>query len=141
MISCTKPSEWVGIVDTASSSEPEGRGFASRLVFFLFLNTFYTPLAEYCPNLQELIFNAVLLYLNELRLLKKTHKNSRRLAIMLKMSVKRRFDNQSKLIALNVLKMCREKKQNDELFLSLASRWRELLLPMCLLLLVSNSVN
>ena len=35
-ISRTKPSEWVGIVDTASSSEPEGRGFASPLVFFLF---------------------------------------------------------------------------------------------------------
>ena len=33
-ISRAKPSEWVGMVDTASSSEPEGHGFASRLVFF-----------------------------------------------------------------------------------------------------------
>ena len=33
-ISRTKPSEWVGMVDTASRAEPEGRGFASRLVFF-----------------------------------------------------------------------------------------------------------
>ena len=44
-----------------------------------------------------------------------THKNSRRLTIIrLKMSVKRRLDNQSKL-------MCREKKQNGELFLPLVS--------------------
>ena len=37
------------------------------------------------------------------------------------MSVKQRLDNQSKLIALNVLKVCREEKQNGELFLPLAS--------------------
>ena len=39
----------------------------------------------------------------------------------LKMSVKQRLDNQSKSIALNVLKVCREEKQNGELFLPLAS--------------------
>ena len=31
-----KISEWVGVVDTASSYEPEGRGFESRLVFYFF---------------------------------------------------------------------------------------------------------
>ena len=39
----------------------------------------------------------------------------------LKMSVRQRLDNQSKLIALNVLKVCREEKQNGELFLPFAS--------------------
>ena len=34
LISRAKPSEWVGILDTASGSEPEGRGFASCLVFY-----------------------------------------------------------------------------------------------------------
>ena len=37
------------------------------------------------------------------------------------MSVRQRLDNQSKLIALNVLKVCRDEKQNGELFLPLAS--------------------
>ena len=37
------------------------------------------------------------------------------------MSVKQRLDNQSKLIALNVLKVRREEKQNGELFLPLPS--------------------
>ena len=37
------------------------------------------------------------------------------------MSVKQRLDNQSKLIALNILKVCREEKQNGKLFLPLAS--------------------
>ena len=39
-ISRTKSSEWVGIFDTASSSEPEGRVFATRLVFFFFSKYF-----------------------------------------------------------------------------------------------------
>ena len=39
----------------------------------------------------------------------------------LKMSVRQRLGNQSKLIAVNVLKVCREEKQNGELFLPLAS--------------------
>ena len=37
------------------------------------------------------------------------------------MSVKQRLDNQSKSIAMNVSKVCREEKQNGELFLPLAS--------------------
>ena len=37
------------------------------------------------------------------------------------MSDKQRLDNQRRLIALNVLKVCREEKQNGELFLPLPS--------------------
>ena len=33
-------SEWVGVVDTASSYEQEGRGFETRLLFYFFLHTF-----------------------------------------------------------------------------------------------------
>ena len=38
-----KLSEWVGVVDTASSYEQEGRGFESRLLFYFFLHTFFVP--------------------------------------------------------------------------------------------------
>ena len=37
------------------------------------------------------------------------------------MSVKKHLDSESKTIALNVLKICREEKKNGELFLPLAS--------------------
>ena len=47
-----KISEWVGVVDTASSYEPKGRGFESRLVFF-FLHTFFVPLSGYCSKVQD----------------------------------------------------------------------------------------
>ena len=33
--------EWVGVLDTASSYEPEGRGFESDLVIYFFLRTFF----------------------------------------------------------------------------------------------------
>ena len=45
-------SERVGVVDTALSYEPEGCGFESRLVFYLFLHTFFVPLSGYCSNVQ-----------------------------------------------------------------------------------------
>ena len=48
----SKVSEWVGVVDTASSYEPEGRGFESHLVF-LFLHTFFVPLSGYCSKVQD----------------------------------------------------------------------------------------
>ena len=38
----SKVSEWVGVVDTASSYEPEGRGFESHLVFYLFFFTLFS---------------------------------------------------------------------------------------------------
>ena len=41
-------SEWVGVVDTASSYEPGGCGFESRFVFYFFLHTFFVPLSGYC---------------------------------------------------------------------------------------------
>ena len=34
-----KLTEWVGVVDTASSYELEGRGFESRMVFYFFFFT------------------------------------------------------------------------------------------------------
>ena len=45
-----KLSEWVGVVDTASSYEPESRGFESRLLFFFFLLTFFVALSGYCSS-------------------------------------------------------------------------------------------
>ena len=45
-----KVSEWVGVVDTASSYEQEGRGFESHLLFYFFLHTFFVPLSEYCSK-------------------------------------------------------------------------------------------
>ena len=36
-----KVSEWVGVVDTASSYEPKGRGFESRLVSYFFSSPFF----------------------------------------------------------------------------------------------------
>ena len=46
-------SESDGVVDMASSYEPEGRGFESRLVFYFFLHTFFVPLSGYCPKVQD----------------------------------------------------------------------------------------
>ena len=46
-----KLSGWVGVMDTASSYESEGRGFKSRLVFFL--HTFFVPLSGYCSKVQD----------------------------------------------------------------------------------------
>ena len=46
-----KLSERVGVVDTASSYEPEGRGFESRLVFFS--SHFFVPLSGYCSKVQD----------------------------------------------------------------------------------------
>ena len=37
----SKVSEWVGVVETASSYEPEGRGFESHLVFYFFSSHFF----------------------------------------------------------------------------------------------------
>ena len=76
-ISRTKPSEWVGKVDTASSSQSEGRGFASRLVFFFSKYFLHAIISDNdCLNIAQTFknscFNAVLLYLNEIGLLKKT---------------------------------------------------------------------
>ena len=48
-----KLSELVGVVDTASSYEQEGRGFESRLLFYFFLHTFFVQLSGYCPNVQD----------------------------------------------------------------------------------------
>ena len=47
----SKVSEWVGVVDTASSYEPECRGFESHLFFFL--HTFFVPLSGYCLIVQD----------------------------------------------------------------------------------------
>ena len=44
--------ERVGVVDTALSYEPEGRGFESRLLFYFFLHTFFVPLSGYCSNVR-----------------------------------------------------------------------------------------
>ena len=41
--------------------------------------------------------------------------------LIVNMSVKTRLDSESKTVALNVLKICREEKQNGELFLPLSS--------------------
>ena len=41
--------------------------------------------------------------------------------LIVSMSVKTRLDSESKTVALNVLKICREEKQNGELFLPLSS--------------------
>ena len=46
-----KLSEWVGEMDKASSHESEGRGFKSRLFFFL--HTFFVPLSGYCSKVQD----------------------------------------------------------------------------------------
>ena len=54
-ISRTKPSEIVGIVGTASNSEPEGRGFVSRLVFFYFFLKLYS---RHCLNLAQTFKNS-----------------------------------------------------------------------------------
>ena len=35
-------SEWVGVVDTASSYEQEGRGIESRLIFYFFSSHFFS---------------------------------------------------------------------------------------------------
>ena len=43
-----KLSVLVGVVDTALSYEPEGRGFESRFVFYFFLHTSFMPLSGYC---------------------------------------------------------------------------------------------
>ena len=48
-----KLSEWVGVVETASSYEPEGGGFESRLLFYFFLHTFFVPLSGYCSKVQD----------------------------------------------------------------------------------------
>ena len=47
-----KLSEMVGVVDTASSNEPEGRGFESRL-FCFFSSHFFVPLSGYCAKVQD----------------------------------------------------------------------------------------
>ena len=46
-----KLSEWVGVMDTASSYKSEGRGFKSRLFFFL--HSFFVPLSGYCSKVQD----------------------------------------------------------------------------------------
>ena len=43
--------ERVGVVDTASSYEPEGRGFESRLFFFS--SHFFVPLSGYYSKVQD----------------------------------------------------------------------------------------
>ena len=48
-----KLSEWVGVVDTASSYEQEGREFESRLLFYFFLHTFFVRLSGYCSKVQD----------------------------------------------------------------------------------------
>ena len=48
-----KLSEWVGVVDTASSYEQEGREFESRLLFYFFLHTFFVTLSGYCSKVQD----------------------------------------------------------------------------------------
>ena len=45
-----KLSEWVGVVDTASSYEPEGRGSNPAWYFF---HTFFVPLSGYCSKVQD----------------------------------------------------------------------------------------
>ena len=45
-------SERIGEVDTALSYEPEGRGFESRFVFYIFLHTFFVLFSGYCSNVQ-----------------------------------------------------------------------------------------
>ena len=47
-----KLSQWVGVMDTASSYQSESRGFKSRLVFF-FLHTVFVPLSGYCSKVQD----------------------------------------------------------------------------------------
>ena len=48
-----KISEWVGVVDMASTYEPEGRGFESSLVFYFFLRTFFMQLSGYCSKVED----------------------------------------------------------------------------------------
>ena len=45
-----KLSEWVGVVDKASSYEPEGRGFESRLVFYFFFTLFSWHCLDVAPR-------------------------------------------------------------------------------------------
>ena len=42
-------SEWIGVVDTASSYEQEGRGFESRLIFIFF----FTLLSNHCLDIAQ----------------------------------------------------------------------------------------
>ena len=41
-----KLSEWVGVVDTASSYEPEDRGFESRLLFYFIFFTLFRAIVR-----------------------------------------------------------------------------------------------